>query len=210
MKKILKALFAGILAISLTACAANATESAVKNTVNSYFVSLEEGNLDDAYKYVSDNATTDFSSLKNIEESMNDMIAQYDVSDSTKKLFTDAFSQIIKLCVQSHKITKVEKVSDTEYNVSVDASILDSDTISEAVQNIDYNSFISGISSKVMEKYTSEGETAAAEYMMSSMATWFATNYTDALKNLKASAKSVVITVDQEDNNWLITSMTDE
>jgi hypothetical protein len=209
MKKLLKMILCSVMLCTMTACS-NGNEAAVKNTVNSYFVSLEEGKLEDAYKYVGEDAATDFSELKETEDSLNEMLDEYNVSDATKTLFSDAFSSIIKLCVQSHKITKTEKVSDTEYKVTADASILDSDTIATAIENIDYETFLNDISSKVTEKYTSEGESAAAEYLMSSMATWFSENYTSALKDLKATARPVVITVDKQNDSWLITGMEDQ
>ena len=212
MKKFLKLVLAGITACSLTACSAIGTsaDSPVKNTVNSYFVALEAGKLDDAYKYVGEDVQTDFNTLKETEDSLNQMLSQYSVSDSTKKLMTDAFGMIVKTCVRSHKITNTEKVSDTEYKVTVDADILNSDDISAAVQNIDYNSFISSVSAQVMQKYQTDGETAAAEYLMTSMASWLTSNYGSALKDLKPTTRSIVLIVDKQDDSWLITSMQDQ
>lgn len=209
MNKILKFTVAAALVFAMTGCT-SAQESSAKNAVNGYFVSLEEGNIDDAAKYVAENVTTDFSSLQEMETSMNEMLDQYSVSDATKKLFSDAFTSIVKLCVKSHKITNTDKISDSEYKVTVDADILDSDDINSAISNIDSSSFLTDISSKVMEKYTSEGETAAAEYLMTEMAGWISSNYGDALKNLQATTKTKIITVDKQNDDWLITAMEDQ
>lgn len=206
MKKLLRFTLAAALVFALTGCT-SAAESGAKNAVNGYFTSLEEGDIDKAQNYVASSVTTDFSSLQQMETSMNTMLEQHSISDATKKLFSDAFKSIVKLCVRSHNITKTEKVSNTEYKVTVDADILSADDISTAIKNIDSNSFLTDISSKVMEKYQSEGEAAAAEYMMSEMAGWIGTNYGDALKNLKPATQTRVFTVDQQDKDWLITAV---
>ena len=205
MKKLMKITLAAVLLCTMTACVPS-KESAAKNAVNSYFVSLEEGNLDDAYKYLDTDTADTFSTLKDAEDQMTSMLDQYNVSDATKKLFSDAFKGIVKLCIKSHQITNTEKVSDTEYKITTTASILNSDDISNAISSIDSSSFFTDISSKVMEKYTNEGETAAMEYMMTEMASWLTSNFSTALSNLQPSDQTIVATVDQKDNNWLITS----
>jgi len=209
MNKIMRITLAAMLLCTMTACVPS-KESAAKNTVNSYFVSLEEGNLDDAYKYLDTNTADNFSSLKDAENQMTTMLDQYNVSDVTKQLFSDAFNGIVKLCIKSHKITHTEKVSDAEYKITTTASILDSDDITNAISSIDSNSFFTDISSKVMEKYTNEGETAAMEYMMTEMANWLTSSFSSALSNLQPSDQTIVATVDKKDNDWLITSLEEQ
>ena len=61
-----------------------------------------------------------------------------------------------------------------------------------------------------MDKYTNEGEAAAAEFMMNQMAGWLTTNFGDALKNLQPTTKTVTATVDSKDNSWLITDLSEQ
>lgn len=209
MKKLLKSVLCFGLVFSLCACSDN-NETPVKDTVNNYFSSLEKGDLSTAYTYVSSDTSTDFSALKDSQDSLDEMLDEYQVSDNTKKLFSDVFASIIKLCIQSHSVKSVEKVSDTEYTVLAEASILDSDSINDAIENVNYDSFIEGISDEVTKKYTDEGEAAAMEYMMASMADWLSQNYTSALSALTPSSQNLSITVDKVDDAWLITGMSDQ
>lgn len=209
MKKLLKFTLALTLACTLAACT-SAKESGAKNAVNSYYVALEEGDLDEAGNYLSDTSIGSFDQLKEVEDEMDSMLEQYNVSDATKKLFSDGFKTLVKYCIKSHKITGTQKVSDTEYKVTAETSVLNSDDITNAISSIDSNSFLTDISSQVMDKYTNEGEAAATEFMMSQMATWLTTNFGDALKNLQPSTQTVTATVDLKDNNWLITNLSEQ
>lgn len=206
MKKFTKIVLAVLMTCTLTACS-SWQESAAKNAVNSYYVALEEGDLDKAYDYVNADTNTDFTTLKNSEDSLNTALDQYNISDDTKALFKQAYATIIKYCVRSHSIKSTERVSDTEYKVTVDASILSSEDITNAVSTVDTSTYLNSIADQVTEKYQSEGEQAAAEFMMSSLAPWIQETYTTALKDLTPTTQTVIITVDQSNSKWQITNM---
>lgn len=204
MKKLLKVVLAGILACSLAACTSSA-ESGAKSAVDSFFLSLEAGKIDEAFKHVDGDSFQEFSEIKESEDQLISTFDSYDLSDTAKTALSDVFSNIMKQCIKSHKITKVEKVSDTEYKVTVDTTILDPNDLADAISEDDMTTFMTNISDQATEKYNNEGEAAAAEYLVTELAKYLNTKYNDALATLQPETKTMIVTVDKEDDAWKIT-----
>ena len=205
MKKLGTLLLTLVLAFTLCACDTEKKE-AVK-TVDAFYSALEEGSARKAQNYMSDDLQSSLSSLTASIQSIEDMADQYGAEDETNNKLNDAFASVIRLCVKSHKINKTEKVSSSQYKVTVDVEMLDPDDISNALSTLDMNSFMTDISDQVMEKYSSEGEKAAQDFVMSSMADWISKNYTSALSALSYSHETVTVTVENQNGAWLITDM---
>ena len=102
---------------------------------------------------------------------------------------------------------EVKKIIAELEGKGIDVEMLDPDDISNALSTLDMNSFMTDISDQVMEKYSSEGEKAAQDFVMSSMADWISKNYTSALSALSYSHETVTVTVENQNGAWLITDM---
>ena len=206
MKKIILTLCTCLFLLSLGGCSAS-VETKAEETVTSFLTNLEEGKLEEAYTYVEEDADTAFSSFQKQKQSITEYFTTNSADEETLDVINQIFSDLLKSFTKEHKITEVTKVSDEEATVKVTLTIADPDAISDKMVDIDISGFMSEIASDALEVYTSDGEEAANTFVMSKLASWLQTTYTDALTGIGTIEENTTFTVKKVDDKWLISNM---
>lgn len=95
MKKFLAALL-GVTLLFAAGCGANPEAEAVKTTADSFLKAQQEGNLDEAAKYMTESAVQDMGTMSELRDSLS-MYEEAGVSGDTLDTFMDSMLKAYRL-----------------------------------------------------------------------------------------------------------------
>ena len=208
-----------LLCFSAAGCAASGPDakagkddiSEVKNTVDAYLESLENGDLRKSAEYLSDsgegNLFTDefYSQTEPVKEIFSDI----EMTDELKTQYDHFIDQVITLSFQSHEIGEAVKVSDSEYQVHAEITSLDYDDISYAARSLLSEGrdriLTEEKKAELKQIYDEKGQTALDNAILKEMFDYMTVHFDEMAENCSEIKISTVFTVTKENDVWKIT-----
>lgn len=111
MKKFLAALL-GVTLLFAGGCGANPEAEAVKTTADSFLKAQQEGNLDEAAKYMTESAVQDMGTMSELRDSLS-MYEEAGVSGDTLDTFMDSMLKAYRLIWEKYEIGDVKVDGET-------------------------------------------------------------------------------------------------
>lgn len=111
MKKFLAALL-GVTLLFAAGCGANPEAEAVKTTADSFLKAQQEGNLDEAAKYMTESAVQDMGTMSELRDSLS-MYEEAGVSGDTLDTFMDNMLKAYRLIWEKYEIGDVKVDGET-------------------------------------------------------------------------------------------------
>ncbi len=177
-----------LICLLCTGCAPTPAEE----TADNFFTCLENGYLDTALNFVSEEVSEQFSPYLSTEESTDEMI-----------------NTIISHTFSNHEITYVRRINENSYELNVTARMLNSDEIRSITDSVDIMSFYDSLKEEAGKISEEEGEDAmyafvkekASEYITSSLDAYF--------EGYEYPERRMTVKVENLDG-WMITAISAE
>jgi hypothetical protein len=203
IRKILSVCLTGLL---LSGC--DSAKAGAEGTVNRFWGALEKGEIDSAEQYVENDVISGLEDLNHSFSGIDELSRDYDANADTKEKIDTAMKGITASIFKSHTIQNSEKVSDTEYTVSAEITMLDQDQANDALGKISFSDFLPGIQKEAQDTYNREGQDAANQFVLTSLADYITKETSDALKDVPEKTLPCTMTVTRSADTWKITALT--
>ena len=207
-----------LLCFSMAGCAAENTAeqtgtddvSEVRNTVDVYLSSLEDGDLQKSADYLADNSKVHqlMEEYEQLTSPILEIFGSIEMTDELKDQYEHFADQIVTLSFRSHEIGDVTKISDTEYQVQADITSVDYDDVSHAVRSFlssGRDQILTEEKKKELKKiYDEQGQTALDNAILSEMFDYMTVHFDEIAKDCSTVKITAVFTVTKENDVWKI------
>lgn len=177
-----------MICILCTGCAPSPAEEAADN----FFTCMENGYLDTAVRFVSEEVKEQFSQYLSSDESMDEMI---------RTIIANAF--------KDHKITYAKRINENEYELTVTAHMLNSDEIEKLTGSLDIMSFYKTLKEEAETIRDEEGEEAMQAFVKEKTAAYITASLNAYFVDYSYPERRMRVRV-ENDSEWLITEISTE
>lgn len=137
MKKKIITVLSALSWLAMSACS---SVSKPQDTVDTFWKAMENGDLQTAEGLVSESAEEYMQNLAGSADALTESLGAYDqLSEETAEKIRTYASNIVRITYGSHFIQDTVKISDTEYEVTVNVKSADLVSLQSAMARLDYS-----------------------------------------------------------------------
>lgn len=204
MRKICAVLSAG-LCLMLAGCAGG---SGPEDTAGAFWQAMEEGDLQKAAGFVSEEAEEYMQSLSGSVDSLVETAESYDLSAETAGKIQTYTSNIMKITYGGHAVQGSAEISENEYEVTVNVRSVDPVSFKNAMEQLDYAAAADQYKDEIMQIMNEDGINKAYARLFDIIFEYLNDNLSSITGKLTYNDNPVVMTVKKnEDGRWLITGV---
>lgn len=206
MKKTARLLMCAALLLSVTGCGAKETAA---DTVNAFWSALENGDVETAKNYVSDQAYQEIETLNAAADSLIAMTESYDLPEDTVKVINEFSANVIRVTYKSHNVISSKEISKDEYEVTASVQVADPVSLTSALSEIDYQAELGNYQDEIVNAVTEEGIQQAYGKVFLLIFSYLNEHVEEISEKLSYTDNEVVMKVIRnESGKWLITDIT--
>lgn len=204
MRKICAVLSAG-MCLMLAGCAGN---SGPEDTAGAFWQAMENGDLQKAAGFVSEEAEEYMQSLSGSMDSLVETAESYDLSEETAGKIRTYTSNIMKITYGGHTVQDSAETSEEEYEVTVTVRSADPASFKSAMEQLDYAAAADQYKDEIMQIMNEEGISKAYARLFDIIFEYLNDNLSSITGSLTYNDNPVVMTVKKnKENKWLITGV---
>lgn len=206
MRKTARLLISAALLLSVTGCGARETAA---DTVNAFWSALENGDVETAKSYASDQAYQELETLNAAGDSLIAMAESYDLPEETVKVMNEFSANVIKVTYRSHNVISSKEISKDEYEVTASVQVADPASLTSALSEIDYQAELGNYQDEIVNAVTQEGLQQAYGKVFLLIFSYLNEHVDEISEKLSYTDNEVVMKVIRnEAGKWLITDIT--